>query len=49
MPKKLFTHTAPLNISLHVYDCFNPLNPNDALKHHFASLKTDLIFLQPVL
>ena len=25
----------------------NPLNPHDALKHHFISLKTDLIFLQP--
>ena len=22
------------------------LNPHDALKHHFTSLKTDLIFLQ---
>ena len=25
----------------------NPLCPHDALKHHFKSLKTDLIFLQP--
>ena len=25
---------------------FNPLRPHDALKHHFTSLKTDLIFLQ---
>ena len=24
----------------------NPLSPHDALKHHFKSLKTDLIFLQ---
>ena len=24
----------------------NPLSPHDALKHHFASLKADLIFLQ---
>ena len=24
----------------------NSLNPNDALKHHFTSLKTDLIVLQ---
>ena len=24
----------------------NPWNPHDALKHHFTSLKTDLIFLQ---
>ena len=22
----------------------NPLSPHDALKHHFTSLKTDLIF-----
>ena len=26
----------------------NPLSPHDALKHHFTSLKTDLIFLQPM-
>ena len=25
---------------------FNPLSPRDALKHHFTSLKADLIFLQ---
>ena len=25
----------------------NPLSPHDALKHHFTSLKTRLIFLQP--
>ena len=25
----------------------DPLSPHDALKHHFTSLKTDLIFLQP--
>ena len=25
----------------------NLLSPHDALKHHFTSLKTDLIFLQP--
>ena len=24
----------------------NPLSPHDAIKHHFTSLKTDLIFLQ---
>ena len=24
----------------------NPLSPHDALKHHFTSRKTDLIFLQ---
>ena len=26
---------------------FSPSSPHDALKHHFTSLKTDLIFLQP--
>ena len=26
--------------------CVKPLSPHDALKHHFTSLKTDLIFLQ---
>ena len=25
---------------------FNSLSPHDAIKHHFSSLKTDLIFLQ---
>ena len=25
---------------------FNPFSPHDALKHHFTSLYTDLIFLQ---
>ena len=25
--------------------CF-PLSPRDALKHHFTSLETDLIFIQ---
>ena len=28
------------------YKCLNPLSSHDALKHHFTSLKTDLIFLQ---
>ena len=27
------------------YWTLNPLSPHDALKHHFTSLKTDLIFL----
>ena len=31
---------------LHSIDTVNPLSPHDALKHHFTSLKTDLIFLQ---
>ena len=25
----------------------NTLSPHDALKHHFTSLKTDSIFIQP--
>ena len=25
----------------------NPLSPHDAINHHFTSLKTDLISLQP--
>ena len=29
-----------------IFNMFNPLSPYDALKHHFTSLKTDLIFLQ---
>ena len=28
-------------------DIVDHLGPNDALKHHFTSMKTDLIFLQP--
>ena len=28
-------------------DIVDPLGPNDAIKHHFTSMKTDLIFLQP--
>ena len=30
------------------FSILNPLSPQDALKHHFTSLKTDLIFLQLV-
>ena len=29
-----------------LFQRFNPLSPHDALKHHFTSLKTDLILLQ---
>ena len=29
-----------------IFQRLNPLSPHDALKHHFTSLKTDLIFLQ---
>ena len=28
------------------FQILNPLSPHDALKHHFTSLRTDLIFLQ---
>ena len=28
---------------MHKYSRFNPLNPHNALKHHFTSLNTDLI------
>ena len=38
---QIFIFPAWLTIGL------NPLSPHDALKHHFTSLKTDLIFLQP--
>ena len=31
------------SVNLHT----NPLSPHDALKHHFTSLKTQLISLQP--
>ena len=42
--KTVETHvtTAPIESLL----TLNPLSPHDALKHHFTSLKTDLIFLQ---
>ena len=33
-------------ICIKVFQRFNPLGPNDALKHHFTSLKTDLTFLK---
>ena len=29
-----------------IFHSFNPLSPHDALKHHFTSLRADLIFLQ---
>ena len=37
---------SPPKIVNHLFSRFNPLSPHDALKHHFTSLKTDLIFLQ---
>ena len=33
------------NWDLKMYCLFNPLSPNDALRHHFTSMKTDLILL----
>ena len=45
-----FLYSTPLsannNSTIIVYNLFNPLSPHDASKHHFISLKTDLIFLQ---
>ena len=38
------TNAVAMNIT-----SFNPLCPHDALKHHFTSLKTDLIFIQEIL
>ena len=34
--------------TLCVFNFLNPLSPHDEIKHHFTSLKTDLIFLQPM-
>ena len=43
----LLVHACISSYLLHVIIAFfNPLSPHDALKHHFTSLKTDLIFLQ---
>ena len=43
----LITHIFPLMLlcNNHAVAILNPLSPHDALKHHFTSLKTDLIFL----
>ena len=32
-------------VYIETFQRFNPLNPHDALKHHFTSLKTGFIFL----
>ena len=37
---------ATINSFLAEFILFNPLSSHDALKHHFTSLKTDLIFPQ---
>ena len=34
------------SFSCEATNCINSFNPHDALKHHFTSLKTNLIFLQ---
>ena len=40
-------HLDPLSAKYdNIIVVFNPLGPHDALKHHFKSLKTDLILLQ---
>ena len=42
----LHMHDQSFNIHKTLVQRLNPLSPHDALKHHFTSLKTDLIFLQ---
>ena len=42
----LTTKVDPRAVRVDVFQPFNPLGPHDALKHHFTSLKTYLIFLQ---
>ena len=39
--RNLYENTGPV-----LWLTLNPLSPDDALKHHFTSLKTYLIFLQ---
>ena len=45
-----FSNLTVMTVGKRSWQCmfkkFNPLSPHDALKHHFTSLKTDLIFLQ---
>ena len=33
--------------TIYIWISVDPLSPHDAIKHHFASLKTDFISLQP--
>ena len=40
-------HINSLVAFMHHVSYLNPLSLHDALKHHFTSLKTHLIFLQP--
>ena len=40
-------HVLPSRSNICYCRLFNPFSPHDALKHHFTSLKTDLILLQP--
>ena len=44
---RLKTATALKGLKWLTHGHFNPLSPHDALKHHFTSLKTHLIFRQP--
>ena len=39
-------HKTQVQVDTNYSYLFNPLSPRDALKHHFTSLKTDLISLQ---
>ena len=41
---KMSSTIAPHPATVIAFNCFNPLSPHDALKHHFTFLKTDLIF-----
>ena len=40
------TNGGHITLDVDIFRRLNPLSPHDALKHHFTSLKTDLIFLQ---
>ena len=40
------SHRPQVQVDTNYLYLFNPLSPRDALKHHFTSLKTDLISLQ---
>ena len=43
-----YTSEISNHFRIHYQWSFNPLSPDDTLKHHFSFLKTDLIFLQLV-
>ena len=45
---KRYNQRANLLYFIYRNTCLNHLSPHDALKNHFTALKTDLIFLQPM-